>query len=565
MLRLDEEDLAQRKTEIYKLKNAPALDVAAAINEFLRSERQIQEAAPGTLSPFEQIEKEVVVVPEPVGNSLIISATPRYFSEVKRLVIQFDERPLQVLIEVLIAEVMLNDADEFGVELGLQDSVLFDRSLLGDIFTTVNTIQQSTDQGIITSTEEIIRAATNTPGFNFNNLPLGNSGSRQALDGSNRVGGQGLTHFEVGRINNELGFGGLVLSASSESVSILIRALQESRRVEVLSRPHVRTLDNQPAFIQVGQRVPRIVQSNITSGGFQSNQVDLENVGLIIGVTPRISRDGMVVMEIDAEKSALGPEQEGVPISVSIDGSVVRSPRVDIRTAQATVSAADGETIVLGGLITKNTQEVARRVPYLADIPLLGELFRYDSSITRRTELLIILTPRVIRSPEDDQRLLQTEMAQMSWCTADVQQIAGSLDLPWTDQSLTFDAPTQVIYPDENPRGVPLSPPEPGTAPPLLPEGQEFDRLAPPVPSGIDSRPRTDYPELPSFGATSSNGSVRTASLQSADSYRADNDFPEVPMNTQVPGVALLNPVSEQDPLANDERRPMMRLPVDKP
>ena len=295
LLRLDESGDSERQNTVYQLKNAPAIDVAASVNEFLRSERVVQEAAPGAPSPFEQIEREVIVVPEPIRNNLIISATPRYYDDILTLIKELDSQPPQVMIQVLIAEVKLGELDEFGVELGLQDSVLFDRSLLGDIFTTVNTLQQSTPAGIITSTEEFIRAATNTPGFNFNNVPLGNSGSRDALAGSNTVGGQGLSSFSLGRVNNELGFGGLVLSASSDSVSLLIRALQESNRIQILSRPQIRTLDNQSAFIQVGQRVPRIIGSTINQIG-QQNTVALENVGLILGVTPRISPDGTVVM-----------------------------------------------------------------------------------------------------------------------------------------------------------------------------------------------------------------------------------------------------------------------------
>jgi type II secretion system protein D len=471
LLRLDERDLAERRNEVYRLKNSPAIDVALAINEFLRSERVVQAAAPGTESPFEQIEREVVVVPEPVGNSLIISATPRYFDEIKKLVVALDAQPPQVMIQVVIAEVTLNDGHEFGVELGLQDSVLFDRSLLGDLVTTVQTTQGSTPAGIVTSTQEIIQAATNLPGFDFNNQPLGNSGSTKALANSDVVGTQGLTSFAVGRLNDELGFGGLVLSASSESVSVLIRALEEARRLDVLSRPQVRTLDNQPAFIQVGQRVPRIVASNITEGGLQTNSVELENVGLILGVTPRISPDGTVVMEIDAEKSALGPEQEGIPITVSLDGTVIRAPRIDTTTAQATVSAASGETIILGGMITKSKNAVNRRVPYLSDVPLLGELFRYDGLFERRTELLIILTPHVIRSPEDSQRLNQTEMARMSWCAADLFSIHGDIDAP-VDLDPDLNEATEVIYPDVDPRGEGVTPPSPPPAqigPPQLP------------------------------------------------------------------------------------------------
>ena len=484
LLRLDERDLAERQNEVYRLRNAPAIDVATAINEFLRSERIVQQAAPGSESPFEQIEREVVVVPEPVGNSLIISATPRYFEEIHKLVTDLDEQPPQVMIQVVIAEVLMDNTDEFGVELGLQDSVLFDRSLLGDLVTTTVTGQQSTPSGIITATEDIIQAATNKPGFNFNNNPLGNSGSSKALANSNRVGSQGLSSFDVGRINNELGFGGLVLSASSESVSVLIRALEESRRADVLSRPQVRTLDNQPAFIQVGQRVPRIVATNLTPGGLQTNTIELENVGIILGVTPRISPDNTVVMEIDAEKSALGPEDKGVPISSSLDGAVIRSPSVDIQTAQATVSAASGETIVLGGMITSREDTITRRVPYLADVPLLGNLFRFDSAIERRAELLIILTPHVIRTPQDAQRLKEIEMARMSWCAADVYKIHGDVGAAYTP-GVVNDHDTEVIYPDLNPRGESISPPEPD--PTLEPPANESrnEDAADTTPSGI--------------------------------------------------------------------------------
>ena len=283
---------------------------------------------------------------------------------------------------------------------------------------------------------------------------LGNSGSTQAITGAGDVGAQGISNFSVGRTNDQLGFGGLVLSASSQNVSMLLRAMQETRRVDILSRPQVRTLDNQPAYIQVGQRVPRIVGSTVNQNG-QSNSVTLENVGLILAVTPRISPDGTVVMEIDAEKSDLGSEQEGIPVAVSTDGTIIRSPRVDTTTAQATVSAADGETIVLGGLITKNTQQVHRSVPYLNRVPLLRNFFKYDGLAERRTELMIILTPRVIRSPEDNARIRQIETARMNWCAADVFELHGEIDPIETVSTDQLDATEPpVIYPVNNPRGL---------------------------------------------------------------------------------------------------------------
>ncbi len=141
LLRLDASDSRTRLNKVYKLKNASAADVALALQEWLQQKRQIEETAPAGISPFQQLEREVVVVAEPNSNSLIVSATPAYYEEIAKIVQQLDEQAPMVLIQVLIGEVRLGDADEFGVELGLQDSVLFDRSLLQsqDFLTTTNT------------------------------------------------------------------------------------------------------------------------------------------------------------------------------------------------------------------------------------------------------------------------------------------------------------------------------------------------------------------------------------------------------------------------------------------
>ncbi len=478
LTRLDQSESMNRRNAVYLLKNSPAIDVATSVNEFLRSQRTLQAAEPGQSNPFQDLEREVIVVPEPVGNRLIVSATPRYFEEITELIEKLDEAPPQVVIQVLIAEILLNDVDEMGVELGLQDSVLFDRSLLGDLVTTIETSQISDPSGILTATREIVQGASNVPGFSFNGPEVGNSGSDKSLATQSKVGGQALSNFDVGRSNSQLGYGGLVLSASSRNVNILIRALEESRRLRILSRPLVRTLDNQPAFIQVGQRVPRIIGSTVNQNG-QSNSISLENVGLILGVTPRISPDGNVVMEVDAEKSQVGPEDEGIPVSVSFDGTIIRSPRVDTATAQATVSAANGETIILGGLISNRREIIERRAPFLSDIPVLGRLFSFDSDEMRRAELLIILTPTVIRTVEDGERLKQTEFARMSWCAADVYEIYGDVGFDFqSDMTAPDDEGVEVIYPDIHPRGLPATP-----------EGQDERMLPPPHPPGRNHFP----------------------------------------------------------------------------
>jgi len=374
LVRLDAGDVRNRINTVYRLKNAPASDVASAITSFLTSELQAEgQNLTGVMSPFEQIERQVVVVAEPVSNSLIVAATPRYFDEIKKLVEDLDRRPPMVMIQVLMAEVDLTNNDEFGVELGLQDSILFNRGIpsSGDL----------------------------NPGYLFNGDSLGNENSTSALANPGRVGGQSLTNFGLGRTNSA-GYGGLVLSASSESVSVLIRALKARSRVDILARPQIQTLDNQTAYIQVGQSVPQISGVSLTTYG-QTNNVQYTNTGIILGVTPRISPDGIVVMEIDANRSDVGAEADGIPISVSSSGQIIRAPRINQTLAQTTVSATDGQTVVLGGLINRNITESHRTVPYLSDVPVIGNLFRFDSKTATKTELLIIMTPHIVRTEED--------------------------------------------------------------------------------------------------------------------------------------------------------------------
>jgi type II secretory pathway component GspD/PulD (secretin) len=289
----------------------------------------------------------------------------------------------------------------------------------------------------------------------------------------------------VNRINSDLGFGGFVFAASSNSVNFLLRALQERRRLEILSRPQIMALDNQEGIIQVGQRVPRVQSVNQTQFG-QTNSIIYEQVGIILRVRPRISPDGLVVMEVYANKSEVGAEIEGIPISISNDGTVLRAPRIDNTEAQTTISATSGQTVVLSGLLTKRSLDVHRRVPLIADIPLIGDLFRYDAVSEQRTELLIILTPRIVRDHLDAEMIKQVESSRMSWVLCDVINMHGPSGLrsrcdEWTDAECCAIYPTHV--PTES-DVVPLCPPEG----PLMPPGSLED---PDVPM----TPLSDWPE----------------------------------------------------------------------
>jgi type II secretion system protein D len=472
LVRLDEGNIRERITTVYRLRNAPALEVATALQQLRTQQQQLNQQTQTLNTATQTLEREVIVVPEQVSNSLVVSATPRYFDEIRRVVEELDRRPNMVIIQVLLAEVSLNDLNEFGIELGLQDSLLFDRGVAGT-------------------------AGLGRVGFPFNQATLGNDNTPASLATRENVAAQALSNLSVGRTNATAGFGGLVLSAGNESVNVLIRALQQSQRMQVLSRPQVQTLDNQPAYVQVGQQVPYITSSNQTQFGIQ-NQTTFQDVGVILGVTPRTSPDGMIVMEIDAVKSDLGPEAEGIAISVSANGTAIRQPIINVTRAQTTVSARSGQTVILGGLITKNQSEVTRRVPYLGDIPILGRLFRFDSVSVDRTELLIIMTPYVMRTDEHVAWLNMRESERLHWCLADVANIHGNAQHFTSSMDSGISTPT--IFPDVTPAPEGLIAPEPAG---------NNTRFAPtphsPIPGDANYYPPSALPPVPSGAAPPSD------------------------------------------------------------
>ena len=451
LLRLDVGDLRKRQSTVIKLKNSFAPDVAESINDFRDSLRDLQTADPDLISPYELLEQEIVVIADEATNNLIISATPKYFDEVEKLVNQLDAAPKQVIIQALLVEVVLENTDEFGVELGFQDSVLFNRSLVENISTISKTEQTAGNNQVVTET---IVSSEGNPGFLFNVPTLGNNTLGDAAK-PGTVGTQGLSSFTLGRTNGELGFGGLVLSAGSESVSVLLRALSQQRHVEVLSRPQIRTLDNQFSMIHVGQTVPRITDVSVDSQTGNTSPVLTDtDVGLVLEVTPRISPDGIIVMEVVATKSELSGE--GVPLfsSTTVTAMIqtIESPIIDTATAQTTVAVPNGQTIVLGGMITSNDQTIERKVPWLGDIPIIKHAFRFESSSSERHELLIFLTPRIIDSDEDAEMIKQIEMERIHFCEEKAEEIHGPLySVP---EMLQFDSPpgdSQLLSPPPAP------------------------------------------------------------------------------------------------------------------
>ena len=295
------------------------------------------------------------------------------------------------------------------------------------------------------------------PGFNFNNQALGNNLS----PGSSGVGTQGLSNFSLGRVNGDLGFGGLVLSASSSSISMLIRALASRRKVQILSRPQIRTVDNQLAMIQMGQQVPVVAGATTNAlGGITPVLGTPQQVGIILQVTPRITPEGVIVMETIANKSAIAGA--GVPIITDpTTGAVVESPIFDLTEARATVAVQDGQTIVLGGMITSSDDAFERKVPILGDIPLLKHAFRYDAVSSRRTELLIFMTPRIIRDSCENELIKEVESERLHFSVEEAEALHGPLfGVPASDHG-QGGMPPGTVHPGFIESLPPLNPVEP--------------------------------------------------------------------------------------------------------
>lgn len=470
LLRLDESDLRARQNVVIRLQNSQATLIAQSIAQFYQSQRDIAQADPNLMSSVEQMEKEVVVVPDATNNSLLLSATPRYFKNIENMILKLDTAPRQVIIQALLVEVELQNTDEFGIELGFQDPTLFKRSAVSNLqsFTTQTTQTQTS-----TISDSVLLSLDGTPGFNFNNpsIPLGNNVSSDASNPAT-VAAQSLTNFSLGRVNSDLGFGGLVLSAGSDAVNVLIRALSAHRKITVLSRPQIRALDNQMAEIFSGQNIPVITgfTANGTTG-VNTPTVTQRDAGVQLQVMPRITADGNVVMMLYAQRSQY--RQQGVPLSTDATGRTVTSPILDISRLQTTISVPTGNTVVIGGLINQRDEAFTNKAPFLSEIPLLGHLFRFDSRTTRRVELLVFLTPRIISGPLDEETIKDVEMGRIHFIESEAEELHGPLRALPCPEDLFNEPGAPTPFGTGTPPGeIPQIPPAPGVDSELPPPPQ---------------------------------------------------------------------------------------------
>jgi general secretion pathway protein D len=260
------------------------------------------------------------------------------------LIHQLDRPEPQVMISVLIAEVTLSDSVELGVEIAGQELDFSRNAILGP-----NGVLEGSDFDFVGGTD------------------LGAAG---------------------------LGLGGFNFTINGEDFSFLLHALQQDSRLEVLSRPILLVRNGQEGKITIADQVPYVESTQLNDTGSTNSSIGREDVGIVLTATPQISPDGYVTIKLKQELSNIAGENIQLTEGVS-------SPIFQTREVDTNVTVRDGETVVIGGLITSRESEAENKVPILGDLPIIGWLGRSTSVTKTKTELLMVLTVDILRTDED--------------------------------------------------------------------------------------------------------------------------------------------------------------------
>jgi general secretion pathway protein D len=340
------------------LEHARAEELAKVLNSIVAGKAKTA-APPGRQPQAGAPPEEVSITADKATNSLVITASPQEFKELEEVIIQLDGIRSQVLVEALITEVSLEKALQIGVDWRLMDQPVEDsvRGFGGQDFGLISGVQRGT-------------------------LPSSS----------------GDTGLLLGLAKGFITVGGVQVP----NIGFLVRAFQKDTDANVLSTPHVLTMDNEKAKIIVADNVPLIksdvtaplVSTTTTTSTAVSRTYEYKDIGIQLEITPHISKGNMVRLEIIVEVSNI----------LSIDPSNPGFVTTRKRQATTTVAVETGQIIVIGGLIRDESAEVTKKVPCVGNLPLLGWLFKSMAGGSTKTNLLIFISPQIVRTAEDLER-----------------------------------------------------------------------------------------------------------------------------------------------------------------
>ena len=326
---------------VYRLKNADAKTVAEQLSQIL--------AVAAKLSPDPKGAMPSTVVPDLPTNSLVFTASQEQYNSLKTILEQLDTQPKQVLLRGLIAEVSLNKLNSAGIDWAAWGGDLFGSTVVAGNVQLGNTAVPSDIQQLYQNliTKEV-----------WHDTPNGGYSTTETA-------GAGLAYAYIKLIN-------------------------KFDAINVLSMPRLMCTDNLESSLQVGQVIPQLKGSltNAANTDSVTNSYEYKDVGLILTVTPHIRSGNLVALEIEQRIEDLMTTTNSV------------TPITSKREVKTSVLVANGETVVIGGLIKEAEKELKNRVPLFSYIPLIGNLFKSQEKQREKVDLMIFLTPYILETPQ---------------------------------------------------------------------------------------------------------------------------------------------------------------------
>ena len=299
-------------------------------------------------------------------NSLVIIATQDQFSILRQVIERLDIRRKQVFVEAVVLEIA--SEDEMNMGLGVH-------------------MGKPGDDGSLTiASGQFNGSSMGLSADVLSGMAVGVYGKPVSVDVANPLGG-GTTSISV------------------PAFGIALNALQANSAVDIVSTPTILTMDNEEAKIVVGRNIPFPVSTGRDNNGQAIVSYQREDVAITLKVTPQINESNFVTLEVFQEVQEVEEDSQGLDASTA--GFITSK-----RSAETTVVVRDNQTVVIGGLIGTTETEVETKVPVLGDLPLLGMLFRGRRNSSRKTNMLIFLTPHIIEEPEDLEEVYRIKWAQ---------------------------------------------------------------------------------------------------------------------------------------------------------
>ena len=333
---------ASGKINVYYLENTDATEMAKVLEGVIKGVSQQPAATSQTGAAASQASPfesgKITVTPDKASNSLVIMASSADYANLAQVIKKLDRRSKQVFVQVLIAEVSLDKSRELGLQSGVLGGAALNQYLtVAGLYDPLGTIST-----LGTAVSSVSSAMSSTK-----------------------------------------------ITASPVNVTAVMKALEKNDLLNILSTPNILTSDNKEAEINVGENVPfqgSTTQNTVTT----TTSIERKDVGIKLKMTPQISEGDYIRLKIEQEISAV-KNDKGQAVDLV----------TTTRSAKTNIVIKDKETVVIGGLIQDSDEDVISKVPFLGDMPGLGWLFKTKTKTRKKTNLLILLTPSIVRNAAD--------------------------------------------------------------------------------------------------------------------------------------------------------------------